>query len=110
VADVKYLLALSTFFQVNEDTRASTSNTMVRQSSKKSGLAAGGPAGPQGTKPGVMIVRLLINEPDIALVEDMDDIDSNAIIVNVRIYLLLVHISIQFYTQKKSPIQRVLDY
>lgn len=38
------------------------------------------------TKPTQMTINLKLEKPDIILVEHMDNIDTNAIIVNVSIY------------------------
>ncbi|CAG0918881.1 unnamed protein product [Notodromas monacha] len=79
VADIEYLMALSEFFLISEETRQSTRNVVVRK--RPSNTASASPE----VKPGLMVVRLLVNEPDIALVEDLNDINSNAIIVNTRL-------------------------
>lgn len=48
------------------------------------------------TKPTQMTINLKLEKPDIILVEHMDNIDTNAIIVNVSIYNQIVSFNCLF--------------
>lgn len=91
ILSLDYILKVSDFFvsgkPQQKDTikeppahRYSTQKQSMSKSVSKSVSSA------QKEKGGMMTVNIHVEKPDIILVEKMDDIDTNAIILNVSFY------------------------
>lgn len=83
IVSLDYLIKVKDFFNAGlqpsqQPTQQSTQKTQLEQTAKKK-VNQPTPAQPDT----MMTINLHIEKPDIILLEDMDDIDSNCIVLNV---------------------------
>lgn len=92
---VDYLLKVADFFNIPEDQQAN--KVVVSTSTKSSSTVASKSkitlqSEPVKTdKPNQMTINLKLEKPDIILVEHMDNINTNAVIVNVSLILGMLY-------------------
>lgn len=85
---VDYLLKIADFFNIPQEQSQPTKSVVAIKSSatliSKSKVSLPVEAA-KANKPSQMTINLKLEKPDIILVEHMDNINTNAIIVNVRL-------------------------
>ncbi|XP_031777535.1 vacuolar protein sorting-associated protein 13 isoform X3 [Nasonia vitripennis] len=87
IVSLDYLMKIKDFFNsgpqpTQQSTLQASQKTQLEQAAKKK-VAQPAPAQPDT----MMTINLHIEKPDIILLEDMDDIDSNCIVLNTEILL-----------------------
>lgn len=99
ILSVDYLLKIADFFNMPQEesqvkkavSTKSTTNVSMKSSAMKglkSKTSLPAPEPEKSEQSTQMTVNLKLEKPDIILVEHMDNIDTNAIIVNVRIFYI----------------------
>ncbi|KAL0119958.1 hypothetical protein PUN28_007968 [Cardiocondyla obscurior] len=85
IVSLDYLMKIKDFFDVDTANKAAITSASKNESiMPKKKLA---PQQPPVTTPKMLTVNLHIEKPDIILLEDMDDINSNCIILNTELLL-----------------------
>lgn len=84
IVSLDYLMKIKDFFDVN-----AANKTVVTTSSKNESMPKKKPVQQQSTvsTPKMLTVNLHVEKPDIILLEDMDDINSNCIVLNTELLL-----------------------
>lgn len=83
IVSLDYLMKVKEFFTIESDQAVQNSGLMASQ--KGSDLLKKKSAPPP--TPPMMTINLLVEKPDIILLEDMDDINSNCIVLNTELQM-----------------------
>ncbi|XP_015115234.1 vacuolar protein sorting-associated protein 13 isoform X2 [Diachasma alloeum] len=83
IVSLDYLMKVKEFFDVEGS--ESTQNAALMASQKGTDVLKKKPSPPP--TPSMMTINLLVEKPDIILLEDMDDINSNCIVLNTELQM-----------------------